>query len=97
MEVEVASTGRELSASDALVMEPPNSLQQAFNQTSELRRAFHSGGHHDSSVDLWSIGYLIRCYEEHADQQLSGLMDHLLGPANDRTSDDEACFFLGIE
>ena len=65
--------------------------------TSHAPEIFVAGGHHDSSVDLWSIGYLIRCSEEHADTKLSRLMHRLLAPANERPSDDEACHFLGIE
>ena len=64
--------------------------------TSHAPEIFVDGGHHDSSVDLWSIGYLIRCSVEHADTDLSRLMNRLLGPANERPSDDEACSSLGI-
>jgi serine/threonine protein kinase len=68
-----------------------------LNMSSHAPEIYVAGGQHDSKVDLWSIGHLIHCSQEHADKQLLKLMDRLLAPADERPSDDEACHFLGIE
>ena len=73
------------------------------SEVAHLESASHApeismdGGQHDSSVDLWSIGHLIHCYQEHADTQLTMVMNRLLVAANERPSDDQACRLLGIE
>ena len=68
-----------------------------LDATSHATETFVPLGQHDSSVDLWSIGYFIRSSLEYADPQLLTLMNRLLAPANERLSDNEACRLLGIE
>lgn len=62
----------------------PNADVAHLDSASHALEMFVEGGTHDHTVDLWSIGFLIRKNLSHADESLQSLMNDFMKPANER-------------